>query len=346
MNKKLFLIPLFAVAALVGCQKKVAETQNLNISIPSTELTKSLDGYTIDGAITPGVKNLTLYFWKDDQGTAATPPSRTLSTDDIALAVGSTGLNVIISTDVTHVSMKGNIIPTGDDILDYQGIADINTFKTKIPIGSGATVITTSGENKSVVLSPTASMARFELTGKIEPTVGYEYVKVDKVFINNYLLTSDAATPKFTTKDANWDTEHAAEMTTALVDGFVPANKSVAYQIFPTPATKEKSPHIILQVSFKTKATVVGGAQTIAKRFITVSKYGVGNAAAAFIKFEGGTVYKMSLADFSKYFTTDDGTDNGKPVDPTDDKPEVEKADLNIKVTPVAWSVVNITPGI
>ena len=67
------------------------------------------------------------------------------------------------------------------------------------------------------------------------------------------------------------------------------------------------------------------------------------DAAGDLKGFEAGTIYKLDLADLSKYFKTDENLDPENPVTP---EPEPDKKALIVTVKAVPWTAQNIKPDI
>lgn len=335
MKKMLF--GMLAVAVLASCNKEEnvvpqAEPQSLNIklNLPQTR--------AVEDPIATGteavVKDMVVYFYKADGG-AATPASRSLTTAEITEATGASGLKIVVNADVKKASMKANLsLASGSDNAAVTLFQALGTkFNNSVPMTSPQAEIT----GNAVTLVPVPDMARVEVSGKITPVHGYESVKVNVVNLNNYYTTAKKTTlQKYMA--GNWNTFEAT-MKDDLTTGEVPTGKAAAYQIFPSTNSVDTHPHVVLELTIQPK----GGAET-AKRYITITKYKEGTNALT--SFEGGKIYKLDLSSLNHLFTTDDGTENGNPVDPTDGEPELEKADLTIKVTTYEWTSQNITPDI
>lgn len=335
MKKMLF--GMLAVAVLASCNKEEnvvpqAEPQSLNIklNLPQTR--------AVEDPITTGtqavVKDMIVYFYKTDGG-AATPASRSLTTAEITEATGASGLKIVVNADVKKASMKANLsLASGSDnaaVTLFQNLGA--NFNNSVPMTSPQADIVSN----AVTLVPVPDMARVEVLGKITPVHGYESVKVNVVHLNNYYNTAQKATLQRYVS-GNWDTFEPL-MKDDLATGEVPTDKAAAYQIFPSTNSVATHPHVVLELTIKPK----GGAEAT-KRYITITKYKDGTNALT--SFEGGKIYKLNLSSLNHLFTTDDGTENGNPVDPTDNEPELEKADLTINVTTYAWTSKDITPDI
>lgn len=338
MKKMLF--GMLAVAVLASCNKEEnvvpqAEPQSLNIklNLPQTR--------AVEAPIAPNteaeVKDMIVYFYKADGG-AATPASRSLTTAEITAATGADGLKIVVNADVTQASMRANLSLAGgsDDaaVTLFQNLgANADGFAKSVPMTSPKASIT----NNAVTLVPVPDMARVEVLGEITPVHGYDHVKVNVVNLNNYYTTAKKTTlQKY--MEGNWNTFEVS-MKDDLADGKVPTGKAAAYQIFPSTNSVATHPHVVLELTIKPKNGVEA-----TKRYITITKYKDGTNALT--SFEGGKIYKLNLSSLNHLFTTDDGTENGNPVDPTDDQPELEKADLTINVTTYAWTSKDITPDI
>lgn len=338
MKKMLF--GMLAAVVLASCNKEEnvvpqAEPQSLNIklNLPQTR--------AVEDPIATGtqavVKDMIVYFYKADGG-AATPASRSLTAAEITAATSTEGLKIVVNADVTQASMRANLsLAGGSDnaaVTLFQNLgANADGFTKSVPMTSPKASIT----NNAVTLVPVPDMARVEVLGKITPVHGYESVKVNVVNLNNYYTTAKKTTlQKY--ENGNWGTFEPL-MKDALTGGEVPTGKAAAYQIFPSTTLVATHPHVVLELTIKPKNGVEA-----TKRYITITKYKDGTNALT--SFEGGKIYKLNLSSLNHLFTTDDGTDNGNPVDPTDNEPELEKADLTINVTTYEWTSKDITPDI
>lgn len=362
MNYKSLILCFGTCAALISCSKEEEHVVNqtvekivtLRLSTPQAG-PRAIEGSI--GTVVPEVKSATLKFYNSSNQELG---QRVLSTEDISQALDK-GLRISVSSEVQKVSINGNGAIDANDILHYQGLnktGDASAFKTKIPLISEKTEITT-GATPSVVLKPKAQLARIEVSGSINthPTDQskqpvYEYAKVSQVFCNNYKLTYSATTPQLYTpnsttttglaweslpkkmKDPLGDNERAALSETGV------NKKCAAYQVFPSTGI-DALPHIILEVKYKEK----GKAEKTGYFTINRYKIEINNEVKFMESMEGGYIYKLDINALSSKFQNAQD-ENGNVIDPTDENPEMPKSDLSIKVEPVAWIVENIIPSI
>lgn len=362
MNFKNAILVFCAVATLASCNKEEDTVVNqagnrtvtLKLSAPQST-TRAVEG-SIDSA-TPEVKKMTLYYYTTMEG--ASIGSRILNDAEIDMAKNA-GLHISVPSTTQYVSMTGNEGSATSNILGYQGLnadGQATSFKQIIPLKSERTAITTSGTVSSVVLKPTAQLARIEVSGSIntEPTApqlkAYEYAKVKGVYCNNYKLTSDATDFQLYKKENSgnnllWDQfpETMKDLLDDTARASLAANgndkKCAAYQVFPA-SEIQNLPHIILEVVYKEV-----NAQDEQTGYFTINRYRKPNATDFMTKMEGGFIYKLDISKLSSKFQNAKDPNTGDTIDPTDPTPELDKTELVVTVEPVDWTVENIVPGI
>lgn len=355
--------------ALFSCNKKdepkKAEASALSIHISDAQL-RALEGTvavdTETGVTTDVV--LTLH-----------PSGRqiTMTAADITAAKGATGKTYEVGEVVTQVSLTANYkVSPEPEITAFQGKQE--TFTETMPLEAKATNVTvgvdpTNDKNTlySVTLEPKPIVARVEVAGNIMAglsNVGlpknaagktaYKSIKVEQVYINNYLLTRNAGNRTYIAgKAGKFETnphENMCDVIGADKQADFKAKTVVAgYQLFPIKdgegaTTEGFYDHVILRLTVEYDTDVAKGYPATAQtRYVTMVKFFVTNENDL-TSFAAGTIYKLGLEELTKDFTTDN---EGNPTGPDTPNPEQEgKMLLNVKVTPYKWTTVNIKPDV
>lgn len=362
MNLKNVILAFCAIASLASCNNEEDAVMNqakdrmVTLKLSAVRTTaRSIEGSI--GSVTPEVKKVTLYFYNSTDG--ASLDSRVLNDSEVKLAQGA-GLHLSVPNGVQYVSMAGNEAITAHDILYYQGLnadGSATSFKQIIPLLSARTLITTTEAGSSVILEPTAQLARIEVTGSINTVPAdntpqaYEYAKIKGVFCNNYKLRSDATDfqlYKKTDVAENFQWNLFPDKMKDLLDDAdrlaLSATgtdlKSAAYQVFPTSGINNL-PHIVLEVVYKE----VGGAAENTGYF-TINRYKTPDTTEFMTAMTGGYIYKLDISGLSSKFQNAKDPNNGETIDPTDKEPEMDKTGLTVTVVPVPWTEQTIIPGI
>ncbi len=352
--------------ALFSCNKKddpkKPEASALNIHISDATL-RALEAEVAQGtesAVTTDVV-LTLL-----------PSGRqiTMEAADIDAAKGNDGKTYEVGEVVTQVSLTANYKVTAEpEITALQG--QQATFGTTIPLAAAPTNVNvgTDPQNAkntlySVVLEPKPIVARVEVAGDImagnngalpvnkDGKSAYKSIKVEQVYINNYLNTRKANERTYCAgKAGKFVTEPVAAMCDKITnqDDFKAKKVVAGYQLFPIKENEAVSEngfydHIILRLTVEYNTDVAKGYPTTPQiRYVTMVKFFV-TSANDLTSFAAGTIYKLGLEELTKDFTTDD---NGNPTGPDTPDPEQDgKHLLNVKVKPYKWEAVNIKPDV
>lgn len=362
MNFKNAILVFGAIALLASCNNEeetvinqaTDRTVTLKLSAVQT-VSRAVEGSI--GRVTPEVKKVTLYFYDSQDG--ASRESRILNDSEVTQAQGA-GLHLVVPNGVQYVSMAGNEAITANDILHYQGLnanGTATSFKQIIPLLSARTPITTTEAGSSVVLEPTAQLARIEVTGSIntvpegDTPQAYEYAKVNGVFCNNYKLRSNATDFQLykkndVTENFQWNLfpdkmKDMLDNDARLALASTGANKKcAAYQVFPTSGINDL-PHIVLEVVYKEV-----GSPTESTGYFTINRYKTPDNTAFMTAMEGGYIYKLDISGLSSKFQNAKDPNTGGTVNPTDKEPEMDKSELVVTVVPVAWTEQTIVPAI
>ena len=353
--------------ALFSCKKndepKKAEASALNIHISDATL-RALEAGVEQNAETAVTTDVVL---------TLLPSGRqiTMEAADIDAAKGATGKTYEVGEVVKQVSLTANYKVTPEpEITALQG--QQATFGTTIPLAAAPKDVTVGvdpNNNKntlySVVLEPKPIVARVEVAGDImagnngefpknaDGKSAYKSIKVEQVYINNYLNTRNAAKRTYIAgKAGQFATAPHAKMCDEIKDqqADFKAKKVVAgYQLFPIKDGEQVSEngfydHIILRLTVEYNTDVAKGYPTTPQtRYVTMVKFFVTNANDL-TSFAAGTIYKLGLEELTKDFTTDK---DGNPTGPDTPDPEQDgKHLLNVKVTPYKWETVNIKPDV
>ena len=280
------------------------------------------------------------------------------------------GTNITVGEVVTHVSIvKANAeITNATEITAWQGKQA--TFGTEIPLTAPKTQVTdgTVAGSKDIVynveLQPVPAFARVEVAGDIEAGLNgagipkntknqsaYKSIKVEQVYINNYLPTRAGDRVYCAGKAGKFVTAPHANMCDVIADQATPKDKTkvAGYQLFPIKENEAVSEHgfydhIILRLTVTYDTEVAKGYPAEPQtRYVTMVKFFVTNPNDL-TSFAAGTIYKLALEELTKDFATDD---NGNPTGPDTPDPEQDgKHILNVKVKAYEWKAVNIKPDV
>ena len=305
----------------------------------------------------------------------------TLSPADIEAAKSTTGWRKAIKVVPTKVAVIANGDINGKNINEFQQLGNYTdplyepnskkgTFETKIPL-YGETTTITKGQDGDVItftanVEVKPAVARLEIAGEIKGqpnSLGenaYSSITVEEVYINTYRTKGGESgrTYRKANQDLNGFDKPVDPLMMDNVGGedyqyFCKKQFVAGYQLFPetkdeltkNPFPKDFYTHVILKVkvqcpSLKSGRVIRGAIEE--EGYVTIRSF-MKDATGDLKGFEAGTIYKLDLADLSKYFKTDENLDPETPVTP---EPEPDKKALIVKVTPVAWTAQNIKPDI
>ena len=305
-----------------------------------------------------------------------------LNQTDIDEAKSTTGWRKAIKVIPTKVAVIANGDTKDKDINTFQGLGGFTdpewdenplnkkgTFDTKIPLYGETTTITKGKDGDVITFTANVevkpALARLEIAGEIKGQPNsknenaYSSITVREVYINNYRTIGGK--PGRTYIKANQDLNGFDKPVDPLMMDQIQgdfhrdfaAKKLVAgYQLFPEtpeelvadPLPKEFYTHVILKVEVayaQQKGRVIRDYYT-ETGYVTIRSF-MTNATGDLKGFQAGTIYKLDIADLSKYFITDENLDPETPITP---EPEPDQKALIVKVTPVAWKAQNIKPDI
>ena len=361
---KMAAIALMAFA-LFSCNNKKNEPKCedavLSIRLDDSQL-RAIEGAIAGGTETTITKNVTIKLF---------PSQREIDLTDAQITAAKTdpkGAEIPVGEVVEKVSIvKANAEITDEtEITAWQGKQA--TFTTEIPLTAPEKAVDSRVEGKntiySVELQPVPAFARVEVAGDIEAGLdgagipqnsknksAYKSIKVEQVYINNYLLTRNAAKRTFCAgKAGKFETEPNEKMCDVIAnqDDFK-AKKAVAgYQLFPIkkdePTGTEFYDHIILRLTVTYDTEVAKGYPAEPQtRYVTMVKF-EDTASNKIASFEAGKIYKLDLEQLTKDFKTDE---EGNPEGPDTPDPEQDgKYLLYVKVKPYTWTAVNIRPDV
>ena len=305
----------------------------------------------------------------------------TLSPDDIT-AAKTTGWRKAIKVVPTKVTVIANGETDGKNINTFQGLGGFTdtewkenprnkkgTFDTKIPLYGETTTITKGKDGDVITFTANVkvkpALARLEIAGEIKGQPNsdgenaYSSISVEEVYINNYRTIggNPGRTYIKANPDLNGFDKAVDPLMMDVIEGdyqrYFSEKKLVAgYQLFPeTPEElaastlpKDFYNHVILKVNVtygEQKGRITRPLYT-ETGYVTIRSFMT--AATGDLKgFEAGTIYKLDLADLSKYFKTDENLDPENPVTP---EPEPDKKALIVTVKALPWTAKNIKPDI
>lgn len=349
--------------ALFSCNKKdepkKPENAVLRIRINDSELRALGESYK-NGDKTECMTDVVLYL---DNGAKIE-----LKNEDLTKAKSTEGCDKDVNYAVKTVALTANSTqPVNDNtsIKTLQG----KDLKTAIPLEAQATKTKTTTDGGktiySVTLEPKPHVARVEVFGKITPKENatthknaFKSIKVEEVYINNYLDTR-AATKRIlclTNGNNGFKTAPEGVMTDKIEAGslsdFEQGKKVAGYQLFPKSAKEtvgsELYDHVIIKIKIEYSDDAIAlkpELKNMTERYVTMIKF-VDTSSAAIDHFESGNIYKLDLKELSDDFKTgNDGTPDPNNPDTPDPEPNSKRL-LNVKVIPYTWTAVNIKPDV
>ena len=375
---KMAAIATMALTLFASCNKKdepKKEISSLCIRLNETAL-RGFENPIADGTVSQVTDNVKVIINDGKQ-------TFTLSPADIEAAKSTTGWRKAIKVVPTKVTVIANGDTNGKNINEFQelgGLTDpewdenpINkkgTFDTKIPLYGETTDITRGNDGDVITFTAEVkvkpALARLEISGEIKGQPNskgknvYGSISVEEVYINNYRTIGGKTGRTYikANQDLNGFESAVDPKMMDKIDSdyhrFFAAKKLVAgYQLFPEtaaelvadPLPKDFYTHVILKVQISYPEVKVNGESRpyhTETGYLTIRSF-MTTATGDLKGFQAGTIYKLDLADLSKYFTTDENLDPETPVTP---EPEPDKKALIVKVTPVAWTAQNIKPDI
>lgn len=305
----------------------------------------------------------------------------TLSQADIDAAKSTTGWRKAIKVVPTKVTVIANGETDGKNINTFQGLGSFTddmvpennrpmTFDTKIPLYGETTTITKGKDGDVITFTANVevkpALARLEIAGEIKGqpnSLGenaYSSISVREVYINNYRTIGGRSGRTYikANQDLNgFKTDPDPLMMDQIKGDYLrdfAAKKLVAgYQLFPEtpeelvadPLPKDFYTHVILKVDItygEQKGGRINRPAYTETGYVTIRSF-MTDATGDLKGFQAGTIYKLDIADLSKYFKTDENLDPENPVTPD---PEPDKKALIVTVKAVPWKAQNIKPDI
>lgn len=292
---------------------------------------------------------------------------------DIDKAKSADGYTIPVKSAVTKVQVIANGELGTKSITEYQALG--TEFATKIPMtamveGAAITSTTDLANNKNITytatLTPIPQMARLEVFGEIKGSGfdasgkknkfpnPFKKITVEEIWVNNYLMTSEAGSRYYTPSNGTtWD-----ETTNAIkpeMHDVIDATKDAdfrakticaAYQLFPATAAEKALTalpaqyfdHLVLKVKIEWDLSVAKNvAVETEEGYVTIQRFMMRATGDLDKGFEAGKIYKLNLGQLNKDFK-----DGDTPVTPD---PEHEgDLKLVVKVEPYEWTAVNIKP--
>ena len=373
---KMAAIATMALTLFASCNKKdepKKEISSICIRLNETAL-RAVEDPIADGTVNKITDNVKVIINDGKQ-------TFTLSPADIEAAKSTTGWRKAIKVVPTKVAVIANGDINGKNINEFQQLGNYTdplyepnskkgTFETKKPL-YGETTTITKGQDGDVItftanVEVKPAVARLEIAGEIKGqpnSLGenaYSSITVEEVYINNYRTKGGESgrTYRKANQDLNGFDKPVDPLMMDNVGGedyqyFCKKQFVAGYQLFPetkdeltkNPFPKDFYTHVILKVkvqcpSLKSGRVIRGAIEE--EGYVTIRSF-MKDATGDLKGFEAGTIYKLDLADLSKYFKTDENLDPETPVTP---EPEPDKKALIVKVTPVAWTAQNIKPDI
>lgn len=291
---------------------------------------------------------------------------------DIDKAKGD-GYTIPVKSAVTKVQVIANGELGTKSITEYQSLG--TEFAKSIPMsamveGAAITSTTDPANPKNITytatLTPIPQMARLEVFGEIKGSGfdasgkknkfpnPFKKITVEEIWVNNYLMTSEAGSRYYTPSNGTaWD-----ETTNAIkpeMHDVIDATKDAdfrakticaAYQLFPA-TTAEKAltdlpaqyfDHLVLKVKIEWDLSVATKvAVPTEEGYVTIQRFMMRDTGDLDKGFEAGKIYKLNLGQLNEDFR-----DGDTPVTPD---PEHEgDLKLVVKVEPYEWTAVNIKP--
>ena len=292
---------------------------------------------------------------------------------DIDKAKSADGYTIPVKSAVTKVQVIANGELGTKEITSFQALG--TEFAKKIPMtamvqGADITSTTDPANPKNITytatLTPIPQMARLEVFGEIKGSGfdasgkknkfpnPFKKITVEEIWVNNYLMTSEAGSRYYTPSNGTtWDETTNAikpemhDVIDAAKDAeFRAKNICAAYQLFPATAAEKALTalpaqyfdHLVLKVKIEWDLAVAKRvAVETEEGYVTIQRFMM-NATGDLDKgFEAGKIYKLDLGQLNKDFK-----DGDTPVTPD---PEHEgDLKLVVKVEPYEWTAVNIKP--
>ena len=291
---------------------------------------------------------------------------------DIDKAKGD-GYTIPVKSAVTKVQVIANGELGTKEITSFQALG--TEFAKKIPMTAtveGAAITSTPDPANAknitytATLTPIPQMARLEVFGEIKGSGfdasgkknkfpnPFKKITVEEIWVNNYLMTSEAGSRYYTPSNGTaWD-----ETTNAIkpeMHDVIDATKDAdfrakticaAYQLFPA-TTAEKAltdlpaqyfDHLVLKVKIEWDLSVATKvAVPTEEGYVTIQRFMMRATGDLDKGFEAGKIYKLDLGQLNKDFK-----DGDTPVTPD---PEHEgDLKLVVKVEPYEWTAVNTKP--
>ncbi len=292
---------------------------------------------------------------------------------DIDKAKSADGYTIPVKSAVTKVQVIANGELGTKSITEYQALG--TEFAKSIPMtamveGAAITSTTDPANPKNITytatLTPIPQMARLEVFGEIKGSGfdasgkknkfpnPFKKITVEEIWVNNYLMTSEAGSRYYTPSNGTaWD-----ETTKAIkpeMHDVIDATKDAdfrakaicaAYQLFPATAAEKALTdlpaqyfdHLVLKVKLEWDLSVAKNvAVETEEGYVTIQRFMMRTTGDLDKGFEAGKIYKLDLGQLNKDFK-----DGDTPVTPD---PEHEgDLKLVVKVEPYEWTAVNIKP--
>lgn len=292
---------------------------------------------------------------------------------DIDKAKSADGYTIPVKSAVTKVQVIANGELGTKSITEYQALG--TEFAKSIPMaamveGAAITSTTDPANPKNITytatLTPIPQMARLEVFGEIKGSGfdesgkknkfpnPFKKITVEEIWVNNYLMTSEAGSRYYTPSNGTaWD-----ETTKAIkpeMHDVIDATKDAdfrakaicaAYQLFPATAAEKALTelpaqyfdHLVLKVKLEWDLNVAKNvAVETEEGYVTIQRFMMTTTGDLDKGFEAGKIYKLNLGQLNKDFK-----DGDTPVTPD---PEHEgDLKLVVKVEPYEWTAVNIKP--
>ena len=292
---------------------------------------------------------------------------------DIDKAKSADGYTIPVKSAVTKVQVIANGELGTKSITEYQALG--TEFAKSIPMTAmvqGADIASTTDPANpknityTATLTPIPQMARLEVFGEIKGSGfdasgkknkfpnPFKKITVEEIWVNNYLMTSEAGSRYYTPSNGTaWD-----ETTNAIkpeMHDVIDATKDAdfrakaicaAYQLFPATAAEKALTdlpaqyfdHLVLKVKLEWDLSVAKNvAVETEEGYVTIQRFMMRTTGDLDKGFEAGKIYKLDLGQLNKDFK-----DGDTPVTPD---PEHEgDLKLVVKVEPYEWTAVNIKP--
>ena len=291
---------------------------------------------------------------------------------DIDKAKGD-GYTIPVKSAVKKVQVIANGELGTKSITEYQALG--TEFAKSIPMaamveGAAITSTTDPANPKNITytatLTPIPQMARLEVFGEIKGSGfdasgkknkmpnPFKKITVEEIWVNNYLMTSEAGSRYYTPSNGTaWDetTNTIKPEMHDVIDATKDADfraKTIcaAYQLFPATAAEKALTdlpaqyfdHLVLKVKIEWDLSVAKNvAVETEEGYVTIQRFMMRATGDLDKGFEAGKIYKLDLGQLNKDFK-----DGDTPVTPD---PEHEgDLKLVVKVEPYEWTAVNIKP--